>query len=266
MNPGLKASASGMHAQQMRIDAIANNLANVNTTGFKRSRVTFQDLLYETLQATQLVNYQNVDAVGPVQIGRGVRVVGNSRIENQGPIEPTERPTDVAISGDGFFMVRLPNDSIAYTRDGTFMIADTGALVTQEGHAVLGLNENPILFPEGVGGQISIAPSGQVSIEVDGEVTPVGEIALTRFMNSAGLESLGGNLYRKTDAAGEAIVGLPQEGGFGQLVQGYLETSNVEIVQEMVDMIAAQRAYEVNSKAIQTAEEMIQNAINSLNR
>jgi len=266
MNPGLKASASGMRAQQLRIDAIANNLANVNTTGFKRSRVTFQDLLYETLQGTRLVNYQNVEAMGPVQIGRGVRVVGNSRVHSQGTLEPTQRLTDIAIQGDGFFMIELPDNKVAYTRDGTFTIADTGALVTQDGFAVLGLNENPIIVPQGVSGALSVSSTGQVSIDQDGETIPVGEIALTRFLNPSGLESLGGNLYGRTDAAGDGLVGLPREQGFGQLVQGYLETSNVEIVQEMVDMIAAQRAYEVNSKAIQTAEEMIENAINGLNR
>jgi flagellar basal-body rod protein FlgG len=266
MNPGLKASASGMRAQQLRIDAIANNLANVNTTGFKRSRVTFQDLLYETLQGTRLVNYQNVEAMGPVQVGRGVRVVGNARVHSQGSLEPTQRLTDVAIQGEGLFMIEMPDSTVAYTRDGTFSIADTGALVNQDGFAVLGLNENAILLPPGTSGVLSISPTGQVSVDQAGEVIPIGEIALTRFLNPSGLESLGGNLYRRTDAAGEGIVGLPHEFGFGQLVQGYLETSNVEIVQEMVDMIAAQRAYEVNSKAIQTAEEMIENAINGLNR
>lgn len=266
MNPGLKASASGMRAQQLRIDAIANNLANVNTTGFKRSRVTFQDLLYETLQGPQLVNFQNVEAMGPVQIGRGVRVVGNARVHSQGSLEPTQRLTDIAISGEGFFMVQMPDDSIGYTRDGTFNIADTGALVTQEGYAVLGLNEGPIIIPNGLVSDLSVSSTGQLSVSQNGETVPVGEIGLTRFMNPSGLESLGGNLYGRTDAAGEGIIGVPLEGGFGQLVQGYLETSNVEIVQEMVDMIAAQRAYEVNSKAIQTAEEMIENAINGLNR
>ncbi len=266
MNPGLKASASGMRAQQLRIDAIANNLANVNTTGFKRSRVTFQDLLYETLQGPRLVNFQNVEAMGPVQLGRGVRVVGNARVHSQGALEPTQRMTDIAISGQGFFMVQMPDDTVAYTRDGTFTIADTGALVTQQGYAVLGLNQSPIIVPSGLVGDFSIASTGQVSVGQNGETIPVGEIGLTRFMNPSGLESLGGNLYGRTDAAGDGIVGAPLESGFGELVQGFLETSNVEIVQEMVDMIAAQRAYEVNSKAIQTAEEMIQNAINGLNR
>ena len=255
-----------MRAQQLRIDAIANNLANVNTTAFKRSRVSFQDLLYETLQGTRLVNYQNTEAMGPVQVGRGVRVVGNSRVHAQGSLEPTQRPTDIAISGDGFFMIRLPNDTVAYTRDGTFNIADTGALVTQDGYGVLGLNEAPLYVPEGTSGSLAVSPTGQVSVIQEGETVPVGEIGLIRFMNPSGLESLGGNLYGATDAAGEGVIGLPLDTGFGQLSQGFLETSNVEIVQEMVDMIAAQRAYEVNSKAIQTAEEMIQNAINGLNR
>lgn len=266
MNPGLKASASGMRAQQLRIDAIANNLANVNTTGFKRSRVSFQDLLYETLQGTRLVNYQNAESVGPVQIGRGVRLAAIERVHTQGSLEPTSRPTDIAVEGEGFFMVQMPSGDVAYTRSGNFTISDTGALVTHEGFAVLGVNEAPILVPTNEAGQIAIGPSGQVSLSVNSDSVVVGELALARFVNPSGLEALGGNLYGRTEASGEPQIGLPLDTGYGRVLQGMLETSNVEIVQEMVDMITAQRAYEVNSKAIQTAEEMIQNAINSLNR
>jgi flagellar basal-body rod protein FlgG len=257
-----------MRAQQLRIDAIANNLANVNTSGFKRSRVSFQDLLYETLQGTRLVNYQNADSVGPVQIGRGVRLAGIERVHAQGSLEPTGRLTDLAVEGDGFFMVQLPNDGgISYTRDGNFTVSDTGALVTHDGFAVLGLNELPIILPPEAGShELAIAPSGQVSVNINGESVPLGELALARFVNPSGLQNLGGNLFGRTDASGEPLIGLPLEQGFGKVIQGMLETSNVEIVQEMVDMITAQRAYEVNSKAIQTAEEMIQNAINGLNR
>lgn len=266
MNPGLKASASGMRAQQARIDAIANNLANVNTTGFKRSRVSFQDLLYETMQGARIVNTGNASALGPVQIGRGVAMAGNDRVHVQGSPEATGRDTDLAIMGDGFFMVRLANDELAFTRDGTFQLSDNGTLVTRDGNPVLSPNEIPIQVPMEGSSDFSVSETGQVSITVDGEVVPVGELGLMRFLNPSGLESIGGNLYQRTDAAGEPLVGLPMDSGFGKIAQGFLETSNVEIVQEMVDMIAAQRAYEVNSKAIQTAEEMIDNAINGLNR
>lgn len=265
MNPGLKASASGMRAQQTRIDAIANNLANVNTTGFKRSRVAFHDLLYETLQGTRLVNYQDAEAVGPVQIGRGVRMSGNDRVHTQGSLEQTGRWEDLAIEGDGFFAIEQPNGAPAYTRDGSFRVSDTGALITADGATVIGANGQSIqLLPETT--SLAVAPTGEVSVEVNGETVSIGQLALVRFINPSGLQAMGGNLYEATAAAGDPVEGLPGDSGFGQIVQYHLETSNVEIVQEMVDMISAQRAYEVNSKAIQTAEEMIENAINGLNR
>ncbi len=264
MNPGLRASASGMRAQQTRIDAIANNLANVNTTSFKRSRTNFEDMLYETLQGSQLVRYQGTETLAPIQIGRGVRLADIQRIHTQGAFEVTNNPFDFAIEGEGFFQVQLPNGTNAYTRDGTFTrAADTGALVTHAGHLLVPEINVP---PEAV--SVTVSPMGNVSaiLGTSGEQVELGQLELARFANPSGLLSLGGNLYQQTPASGDAMTGVPMEDGFGQVVQGSLEASNVEIVQEMVDMITAQRAYEVNSKAIKTAEEMIQTVTNELIR
>jgi flagellar basal-body rod protein FlgG len=257
MNPGLRTSASGMLAQQLRVDAIANNLANVNTTGFKRSRVNFEDVLYDTLQGTRVVNYQGAETLGPVQVGRGVRLASIVRIHTQGPLEPTGRPLDFAIEGEGFLQVLRPDGATAYTRDGTLTLSDTGGLVTGTGYQLL----PGITVPPGAT-ELTISPAGIVSatIGASGETAELGRLELARFVNPTGLLSLGENLYAATAASGEPMVGVPQEDGFGRIIQGSLESSNVEIVQEMVDMIAAQRAYEVNSKAIRSAEDMIDQA------
>ena len=264
MNPGLRASASGMRAQQTRIDAIANNLANVNTTAFKRSRTNFEDMLYETLQGSQLVRYEGTETLAPIQIGRGVRLADVQRIHTQGSFEQTDNPFDFAIEGEGFFQIQMPNGQVAYTRDGTFTrAADTGSLVTHAGFQL-----EPEISVPGEATQVTISPTGIVSAILgnNGQQVELGQIELVRFANPSGLLSLGGNNYQATPASGDPMSGMPMEDGFGQLVQGSLEASNVEIVQEMVDMIAAQRAYEVNAKAIKTAEEMIQTVTNELIR
>ncbi len=264
MNPGLRASASGMRAQQTRIDAIANNLANVNTTAFKRSRTNFEDMLYETLQGSQLVHYQGTETLAPIQIGRGVRLADVQRVHTQGTSEPTGNPLDFAIEGDGFFQIQLPSGDMAYTRDGTFTrSADSGTLVTHAGFAV----EPEITIPSEAT-QVTVSPTGLVSAILgnNGQQVELGQMEIVRFANPSGLLSLGGNNYQATPASGDPMSGVPMEDGFGQIVQGSLESSNVEIVQEMVDMITAQRAYEVNSKAIKTAEEMIQTATSELIR
>ncbi|HTS87715.1 MAG TPA: flagellar basal-body rod protein FlgG [Gemmatimonadales bacterium] len=264
MNPGLNASASGMRAQQTRIDAIANNLANVNTTAFKRSRTNFEDMLYETIQGSQLVESSGTDSLAPIQIGRGVRLAGVQRIQTQGTLEQTDNPFDLAIEGDGFFQIQLPNGATAYTRDGTFTrAADTGQLVTHDGYP---LEPEITVPPEAT--QVTISSTGQVTATLgnNSQQVQLGQIQLVRFSNPSGLLSLGGNNYSATPASGDPMPGAPMEDGFGQIVQGSLETSNVEIVQEMVDMITAQRAYEVNSKAIQTGDEMIQTVTNDLIR
>jgi flagellar basal-body rod protein FlgG len=263
MNPGLRASASGMMAQQTRIDTIANNLANVNTPGFKRSRVTFEDMLYETLQGAGIVEYSGANSVAPIQIGRGVRLATIRRIHTQGAAEPTGRPLDLAIEGNGFFQIQRPDGAIGYTRDGSFGISDTGTLVTHGGHSLV----PPVTIPMGVH-SLAISQTGVVSAQLGTDAEPVelGQIQLARFMNPSGLLALGENLYAETAASGRALTGVAQVDGFGRVLQGMLETSNVEIVQEMVDMITAQRAYEVNSRAIRTADEMIETATNGLVR
>ena len=263
MDPGLRASASGMMAQQTRIDTIANNLANVNTSGYKRSRVTFEDMLYETLQGPGIVEFDGADSVAPIQVGRGVRLATIQRVHTQGAPEPTGRPLDLAIEGEGFFQVQRPDGTIGYTRDGSFSISDTGTLVTHSGYSLL----PPITIPAGTHG-IAISQTGVVSAQLgaDGEPVELGQIELVRFMNPSGLLAMGENIYAETAASGPPVSGVAQEDGMGRVLQGMLETSNVEIVQEMVDMITAQRAYEVNSRAIRTADEMIETATNGLVR
>lgn len=254
MNPSLRTSASGMMAQQRMIDVIANNLANVNTTGYKRSRVAFQDVLYETVQGAELVNYQGTEVVAPIQIGKGVRVASVLRLHGQGAAALTGRNLDLAIEGDGFFAVERPDGTVGYTRDGSFTLSESGTLVSSNGYLLL---PGITLPPDATG--VAVSANGIVSVTV-GDVAnsiEVGQIELARFLNPSGLFSVGENLYTETYASGPPMVGLAQEGGFGRIIQGALETSNVEIVQEMTDMIAAQRAYELNAKAIQVGEDMM---------
>jgi len=255
MNGSMRTSASGMAAQQQMIDVIANNLANVNTTAFKRSRVSFEDVLYETLQGSRIVNYQGSQTVAPVQIGKGVRVGAVVRLDTQGAPEVTNRPLDVAIEGDGFIQVQRPDGSTAYTRDGSLTISDQGQITTNDGYVVL----PGITIPSDASG-VTISANGTVSVQQSGSTQPVelGRVELARFLNTSGLLALGENQYQGTPASGDPILGYPQDEGFGTLTQGSLETSNVEIVQEMTDMIAAQRAYEINAKAITSAESMMQ--------
>ena len=255
MNGSMRTSASGMTAQQKMIDVIANNLANVNTTGFKRSRVSFEDVLYETLQGARIVNYQSSETVGPVQIGKGVRVSAILRLHAQGAPETTQRPLDLSVEGEGMFQVQRPDGTVGYTRDGSFTISDTGVLTTNSGYAVM-----PGVTVPPDAGDVTISANGTVSITASGgnAQTEIGRIELARFLNPSGLEAIGENQYIETPASGQAITGCAQDEGFGRLLQGSLESSNVEIVQEMTDMIAAQRAYEINAKAIRTAEDMMQ--------
>ncbi|HEX6925031.1 MAG TPA: flagellar basal-body rod protein FlgG [Longimicrobiaceae bacterium] len=263
MDPALRAAATGMRAQQTRTEVIANNLANVSTTGFKRSRAHFEDLLYQTVQGSSTVGQDAASTVPAIQVGRGTRLSAVQRLHTQGPLEQTDRPLDVAIEGEGFFQIELPNGTIGYTRDGSFTISDEGTLVTQSGYAVV----PGIRVPDDAS-DIAISRTGIVTVQVAGEagrMEEIGRIELARFANPTGLLALGENLYAETAASGEPVLGYPQEDGLGRLVQGSLEASNVEIVQEMVDMITAMRAYEVNSKSIRNSEEMLQIA-NSLVR
>jgi flagellar basal-body rod protein FlgG len=243
-----------MQAQQTRTDVIANNLANVNTTGFKRSRAHFEDLLYQTVQGPATLGSRDTEQLPAIQVGRGTRLSAIQRIEEQGSLEQTDRPLDLAIDGEGYFQVQMPNGDNAYTRDGSFQVSDQGVLVTSDGYAL----QPPIKVPQNTT-SISISASGIVTAQGvggNGKDQEVGRIQLARFPNPSGLSSKGENLFQETSASGQATLGYPQEDGNGRIVQGYLEGSNVQIVTEMVDMITAMRAYEINSKAIQNSDEM----------
>jgi flagellar basal-body rod protein FlgG len=264
MDPALRTAATGMQAQQTRTDVIANNLANVNTTGFKRSRAHFEDLLYQTLQGPSTLGSRDTEQLPSIQVGLGTRLTSVQRIDSQGSLEQTSRPLDLAIEGEGYFEVQLPNGNAAYTRDGSLQVSDQGVLVTNQGYAI----QPPIKVPKDAT-SITISETGVVTANgvtgaTDGN-QELGRIELARFANPSGLESMGQNLFSETPTSGEAIRGMPTEDGNGRLAQGYLEASNVEIVTEMVDMITAQRAYEINSKAIKNSEDMSQTA-NSLMR
>lgn len=263
MDPALRIAATGMQAQQTRTDVIANNLANVNTTGFKRSRAHFEDLLYQTVQGPSTLGSRDTEQLPAIQIGLGTRLNSVQRIEAQGSLEQTSRPLDLAIEGEGYFQVQLPNGNAAYTRDGSLQISDQGVLVTNQGYAL----QPPIRVPKDTS-SIAISETGVVTAKGVGGAggdQELGRIELARFANPSGLESMGQNLFSETTASGEPIKGMPTEQGMGRVAQGYLESSNVEIVQEMVDMITAMRAYEINSKAIKNSEDMAQVA-NSLMR
>lgn len=260
MDPALRAAASGMMAQQTRSEVIANNLANVNTTGFKRSRAQFEDLLYQTVQGAAILGQAESQTQPAVQVGRGVRLTAVQRMHAQGPLETTNRPLDVAIEGEGFFQVQTGQGQLAYTRDGGLQISDQGVLVTSQGYVV-----QPTIRVPNDATSVSISRTGVVSAtRGTGKAQPeeLGRLELARFVNPAGLMAQGENLYTPTAASGEAVVGYPQDDGMGRLVQGALEGSNVEVVQEMVDMITAMRAYEINSKAIKNSESMLEIANN----
>lgn len=252
-DPSLRTAASGMIAQQRRVEVISNNLANVNTTAFKRSRAHFEDLLYQTVQGSAVSATTGAQGTPLIQIGRGTRLVAVQRVDEPGGIEQTGRPLDFAIAGDGYFQVRLPDGRSAYTRDGSFNISPEGLLVTQGGYIV----EPELIIPQDAT-ELSVSMTGVVTMKTAYRAEPLelGRIELARFTNSPGLEAIGENLLVETEASGRAIYGFPQEEGFGRVLQSSLETSNVQIVQEMVDMITALRAYEVNSKAIRTSEQM----------
>lgn len=258
----LYTAATGMAAQQVNMDVTANNLANVNTTGFKKSRADFQDLLYQTIRTPGATQAQGVQVPTGVQVGLGTRLAATQKIFTPGDIQATGNKLDVMIEGEGFFEVRLPSGDTAYTRDGSFKKDSQGRLVTSDGYPV-----QPDITLPAEAKEISIGEDGTVSATIAGQSAPqdCGQIQLVKFLNQSGLQSQGRNLYSKTDASGEAIAGTPGQDGLGTLAQGYVEMSNVKVVDEMVSMIVAQRAYEVNSKSIQTADEML-NIANNLRR
>ena len=248
-------SKTGMDAQQTQMDVTANNLANVSTTGFKKSRAVFEDLLYQTIRQPGAQSSQQTQLPSGLQIGTGVKPVATERLFTQGNLQQTSNPLDIAVQGNGFFQVQMPDGSAAYTRDGSFQVNAQGQLVTSSGFAV----QPAITIPANVL-SITVARDGVVSVTRSGQATPtqVGTIQLTSFLNPAGLMSMGENLYTETAASGTPGSNAPGTNGMGLLSQGYVETSNVNVVEELVGMIQTQRAYEINSKAIQTSDQMLQ--------
>ena len=255
----MRTAATGMYAQKLNVDNITNNLANVNTTGFKKSKLEFQDILYQVYRMAGATSQEGTEVPVELQIGYGSKAVASSRLFTQGDLSMSGNALDVAIQGDGFFMVDLPDGTTAFTRDGALKLSREGEVVTSDGYRLTSAITIPAEAEEvsvGVDGTVTVRNAGET------EVTDVGQILIAKFLNPSGLSSMGRNLYRQTTASGDFIEGVPGEEGRGQIRQGYLEMSNVETVEEMVNLIIAQRAYEINSKAIQTAEEMTQIANN----
>jgi flagellar basal-body rod protein FlgG len=257
MNLSLYSAATGMEAQQLNLNTIANNLANVNTPGFKRSKIEFQDLLYQKPRASGTDSGGGNLVPTGVEVGNGSRVAATSKVFTQGQLTNTGEKLDVAIQGDGFFEVQRPDGTIGYTRAGSFKLSAQGQVVTVDGLPVLS-GFQPI--PPGAS-SVAISEDGMVTVQ-SANGTQTFSVTLSRFANPAGLRSLGGNLYEETAASGTPEQGKPGEQGFGRTIQGYVEASNVNIVEEMVNLIVAQRAYEINSKSVQTSDEMLQNVAN----
>lgn len=248
-------SKTGLEAQQMQLDVISNNLANVSTNGFKRARAVFEDLLYQTLRQPGAQSSQQTQLPSGLQIGTGARPVATERIFTQGNLQTTGNSRDVAIQGAGFFQVQMPDGTIAYTRDGSFQSDAQGQLVTSSGFPV----QPAITIPPNAL-SITIAKDGTVSVTSPGSSSPVqvGTLQLVNFINPAGLQAMGENLYVQTASSGTPTPNTPGTNGLGWLNQGYVETSNVNVVEELVNMIQTQRAYEINSKAVQTSDQMLQ--------
>jgi len=255
----LYTAASGMNAQQLNIDNIAHNLANVNTVGFKSRRADFQDLLYQNLRQAGAASTANTDIPVGLQIGLGTKPVATEILLTQGDFSATENPLDMVIEGQGFFQVRLTDGRTAYTRNGSFHLDRDGNLVTADGDFL----DPQISIPQDQM-SVTIGADGTVSVLQAGQTQPqqVGKIEIANFQNAAGLQAIGKNLYLATQASGEPIVGTPGENGLGTLLSGFVEQSNVSVVEEMVNMIVSQRAYEASSKVIRTADEMLTQANN----
>ena len=251
----LSIAATGMLAQQLNVEVISNNIANVNTTGFKRQRAEFQDLLYQNLRRVGATSTDTGTVVpNGVQLGVGVKAASVYRITEQGDLTSTENTLDLAIQGQGFFQVQLPGNQIGYTRAGSFQLSPTGQIVTADGYPI-----QPAITVPQQATSVSVNASGEVIVKLDGQVQPqnVGQIQLVTFANEAGLEAVGDNLFLESPASGNARTGTPGSAGVGTVRQGFLETSNVNVVQELTTLITAQRAYEMNSKVIQTSDQMM---------
>ncbi|MDE2570977.1 MAG: flagellar basal-body rod protein FlgG [bacterium] len=257
MMRALYTAATGMIAQQFNMDTISNNLANINTTGFKGNQARFQDLIYETLRAPGSPVGGSVVPTGE-DVGLGVKVASSEKTFTQGSLQQTSNPLDVAIEGDGFFQVTTPDGTAAYTRDGSFKRDQNGTLVTSDGYIL----SPQITVPQNAT-QVSIGADGTVTALIPGSQQPqtLGQVTLVRFTNAAGLSPSGKNLFRQTGASGAPVISQPGINGAGTLQQGFLENSNVQVVNQIVNMIVAQRAYEANSKAIATSDQMLSTAV-----
>lgn len=255
MTLALYIGATGMHAQQMNVEVISQNIANMTTTGYKKQRPEFQDLLYQNVRRPGAAS-SDIGTIVPsgIQMGRGVRMDAVSRLQSQGSLEITDNELDLAINGRGFFQIQRPDGDVAYSRDGSFEINAEGTMVTSDGFIL----DPGITIPEDTV-DISINNNGEVFVKLNGQVElqNVGQIQTVLFANDGGLEAIGDNLFLETPASGAPVVGTPGQDGYGNMMQGTLELSNVDIVSELTKMITAQRAYEMNSKVIQTADEMM---------
>lgn len=262
MMTSLYTAATGMLGQQLQIDTTSNNIANVNTVGFKKQRAEFNDLFYQTMQFAGTSTSETTLSPTGIEVGLGVRSGAINRLFSQGSPKETENNLDLAITGKGFFQVQLPDGTIAYTRSGNFKLDDGGNIVTSEGYLL-----QPQMSVPADSKSINIGSDGTVSVVQGngGEANVLGQIALVDFINPAGLHGLGDNLYMNTNASGDPIAGVGGVDGMGQVRQGFLELSNVKLVSEMTDLITGQRAYEANSKSIQTADSMLQ-TVNGLKR
>lgn len=251
----LSIGATGMQAQQLNVEVISNNIANLSTTGFKRSRAEFQDMLYDSLRRVGSAS-TDTGTVLPsgLQVGLGVKPVATYRINEQGDMTVTDNQYDLAINGRGYFQIQMADGTTAYTRDGSFQANANGVLVTSDGLQVL-----PTITVPSNATSVTVNASGQVLATIDGQVSQqnLGQLQLATFVNPTGLEAIGDNLLKESSASGSPVVGNPQATGFGSLEQGYLESSNVDIVSEITTLIAAQRAYEMNSRIIKTADDML---------
>ncbi len=261
MDASLWVAKTGLDAQQTRMNVISNNLANVNTTGFKRDRAVFEDLLYQNIRQAGGQTGADTQAATGFQLGTGVRVLATEKITAQGNMQTTENSLDIAIAGDGYFQIAQPDGTIAYTRDGNFNLDNAGQIVTSSGHLL-----QPAITVPANASSLTIGQDGTVSIELQagGGAQVLGQLQMARFINAAGLQAIGQNLLKETPASGAPQVGNPGADGMGILMQGALEASNVNVVEEMVSMIETQRAYEINSKAISTVDGMLQYLNNNL--
>jgi len=261
MNPALWAAKTGLDAQQTRMTVTSNNLANVNTNGYKKGRAVFEDLLYQNVRQVGAATSQDTQLPSGLHLGTGVRVVATEKVYTQGNLTQTGNALDVAINGRGFFQILMPDGTMAYTRDGSFQVSAQGELVTSSGFAV----QPGITIPDGAQ-SVTIGADGTVSVQLSGQSSPtqIGSLQLVDFINPAGLQPRGENLLLESAASGPPQTGTPGLNGLGLLVQGSVESSNVNVVEELVSMIETQRAYEMNSKAIATTDQMLEHITNQL--